>query len=263
MVRDTQFFGDFAGGQSIHNVVPDIIIKKTKNQVTYIVFILKGYESVSYPLLEDGNMDKIINFLEAKQALVLNRVKRQLQQEYEEKQATRPPAKKALVISALPGEALQPEYEDLRPYLQRDGLILLSWARWKNHDDYGAMFFRFNWVKSRGPLKHYAGGWWINSDMEKMKAEAYPGRRGDYEWRKGIIGNSVVTPNERNTADVVFICAPELTPLTRPFFIEQLKNSGVKVDFDFDFSLGYAKELEFKKQVELIQSLGSRGVKNA
>jgi hypothetical protein len=87
----------------------------------------------------------------------------------------------------------------------------------------------------------------------KMMAEACPDRKGDCYYEEGKIGTSEYA----QVAETVFICAPELTIRTRPFFIEQLKNAGVKVDFDFNFSLGLAKKLNFQKQVELIRSLGS------
>jgi hypothetical protein len=50
---------------------------------------------------------------------------------------------------------------------------------------------------------------------------------------------------------------------TRPLFIEKLKATGITVDFNFDYSIGYAKQLEFQKQVEQIQALGLQGVQNA
>ena len=81
----------------------------------------------------------------------------------------------------------------------------------------------------------YDGG-----DMSLM----LPDRKGDSSYREGIFRF------DKEVADYVFICAPEITAQTRPHFIEKLKETGVTIDFDLDFSLGYAKQLEFKKQVE-------------
>jgi hypothetical protein len=71
-------------------------------------------------------MGKIINFQEAKQALELAGVKRGYLREQEAAVTPPKPRKRPLVVSALPGEPLLPEYPDFRPLLQRDGLILLS-----------------------------------------------------------------------------------------------------------------------------------------
>jgi hypothetical protein len=42
----------------------------------------------------------------------------------------KPPRKEPVLVSALPGVELPPQYPDFRPFLQRDGLILQSWAKW-------------------------------------------------------------------------------------------------------------------------------------
>jgi len=255
--RNTQFFGNFIYSQSVHIDNYKLSPKKLQEYVSRLLTNLLECSSMFFR--GDKNMAEIINFLQAKQALEIRGVVWCLKRENEEKQGIQPPAKKALVISALPGETIPPEYEDLRPFLQRDGVILLSWAIWNNHKDLGN-YYRFNWLKSCGKLKRYADGWEIISDLEKMKVEACPEGRGDYYYREGKMGR--YSPYE-TTADTVFICAPELTVSTRPYFIQKLKETGVNVNFDFDFSLGVAKQLQFQKQVELIQSLGSQGVQNA
>jgi len=247
---NTENCGNFPNSQTIHN---QIIAEKKLLSISSKVIDkpLTIWLNVS---IGDRNMEKIIDFWEAKQALEIKGVMRRLQREQEERQKIQQPVKKALVISALPGEAIPPEYEDLRPFLQRDGIILLSWAIWKNFDDTG-LVCRVNWVKSYRNLTHYAAS--IKDIGGVIKA--YPEGRGDYEYSIGKYKIGCIC----EIADTVFICAPELTALTRPFFIEKLKNTGVNVNFDFDFSLGLAKQLQFQKQIELIQSLGLKGVQNA
>jgi hypothetical protein len=197
-------------------------------------------------------MAKIIDFWEAKRALEMRELNRVLQDEHKEKEEIKPPRKIAKIISALPGETIPPEFIDLRPHMQRDGLILLTWATWIED---GLQNYKIHWVKSCGRLRKYSDTWFIQDDINKMFKEAMPDRIADIYYRKGLIGNYWRIDR---TVDYVFICSPELTALTRLLFIDKLKQSGVNVDFNFDFSLGKAKELEFKKQVEAIQSLNAQ-----
>jgi hypothetical protein len=193
-------------------------------------------------------MAEIINFLEAKQALAARDAMQRIQ-EREMKRERHIPEKKALVISTLPGETIPPEYPDFRPFLQRDGLILLLWAVWENYNGEG-LHYRINWIKSCGKAMSYADFWTIdsNSDIDKMLAESYPDRRGDFYYKEGRINFL------REVADTVFICAPRFNIHTRSLYIEKLKKAGVNINFDFDYNLGYAKELEFKKQMQIIES---------
>jgi hypothetical protein len=208
-------------------------------------------------------MAEIINFLEAKQALELRAVKREILRETAQKPAAAPvPRKKPLVISALPGEPLSPEYPDFRPLLQRDGLILLSWARWDNHRSYG-LCCRVNWVKSCGKYYHYSTGFIYDFWTDKDLAGVVPSIRGDNRYRDGIAGRNLYETDikhipDSNIADYVFLAAPDLNAATIPLFIEKLKQAGSTVDFDFDFSLAKVKELEFKKQAAEIVALDVR-----
>jgi hypothetical protein len=202
-------------------------------------------------------MGKIINFLEIKQVLELRAVKREIL--WETAQKTAAPSvsrKRPLVISALPGETIPAEYPDLRPYLQRDGLILLSWARWGNYRPFG-LCYRVNWVKSCGKACRYAS-YFITDISDKKLSEVMPSRYGDLKYREGIIGSRAIDTEwatNEYIADIVFWAAPDLSALTRPLFIQKLQEAGSAVNFDFDFSLGKAKELEFKKQVAEIKAL--------
>jgi hypothetical protein len=198
-------------------------------------------------------MGKIINFQDAKQALLLNAVKRQIIQENQEPVLA---PKKAVVVSALPGEVLPPEYPDLRPLLQRDGLILLSWAKWNNRPPYG-LCYRVNWVKSCGQMRRYCSSFYY--DFKDIKNEdefkgIMPCQNGDYKWEEGIAGSRVwYSPDDM--ADIVFLAAPKLNFAPRDSFIQKLKEAGIKVNFDYEFSLGKAREITFKKEEEKIEAL--------
>jgi hypothetical protein len=210
---------------------------------------------------------KIVPFLEAKQALELGAVKREILRETAQKPIAPPvPRKRPLVISALPGEPLPPEHPDFRPLLQRDGLILLSWAKWNNHQSY-RLCYRINWIKSCGKSHQYSTGFIYEVDNEKEFALVMPSQRGDRCYRQGLAGRSLYEADPRNIpdnniADYVFLTAPDLNAATIPLFVEKLKLAGSTVDFDFDFSLGKAKELEFKRQADEIEALKVEGVQN-
>jgi len=197
-------------------------------------------------------MGQIINFIEARDALVVNRIKQRLQQADEERQE-RMPKKKAVVISALPGEPVPAEYQDLRPFLQRDGLVLLSWAVWNDHKEYGPCY-RVNWGKSCGKHSRYCSSF----TDEAFLSEVMPVRNGDFNWREGIAGTSAWNYSEKDIADIVFLAAPKLTGREIPSFVRLLKAAGVTVDFDYDFSLGKAKEIEFRRFEAEITALAEK-----
>ena len=191
-------------------------------------------------------MGEIINFQEAKQALELNRVRERLQQRIAEEYAPRPPQKQAKIFSALPGEPLPAGCPDLRSFLQRDGLILLSWAIWERHEAYGHCF-RVNWIKSCGKHRLYASNFIYESELPSV----VPAQSGDPSWQKGITGTSrYLTDN--NIADEAFLAAPDLNVVTIPTFIQLLKATGIAVDFEYEFSLGKAREIEFRRETEKI-----------
>jgi|LSQA01.1.fsa_nt_gi hypothetical protein len=153
--------------------------------------------------------------------------------------------KQPIVLSALPGEPFPFGHEDLRSVLQRDGLILLSWAVWNDWGDDGRLKVRYvaNWATSAGRgCFHYA-----THDITREKiSSALPERKGDRLYYNGIYGNYYNT--ERNIADYVYLTAPlGLDHKTRIPFIETLKKNGVSVDFDFPFSIDLMKKLEFAK----------------
>jgi hypothetical protein len=214
------------------------------------------------PFTDELQAGQGISFQTAKQALELAGVKREYLREQEAAAAPPKPRKRPIIVSALPGEAIPAEY-DLRPLLQRDGLILLSWAAWNNHEKYG-ICYRVNWVASCGKSRHYASG--FLSEIENMKEliHAMPSQLGDRLYRQGIAGRTLYETDLRNIppeniADIVFFAAPDLNYATIPLFVEKLKQAGSTVDFGFEFSLGKARELEFKRQAEEIEGLKMTG----
>jgi len=296
-----EHLGYFFNSQSFHKIIIDEKLKKINSFGSWVIDKHNSYDyhvSIMYRHLSscigdslsiianyrqfkgDRSMEKVIDFWEAKQALEMRGLRERLEREYDEKleahweaqkaesversmreamkELPKPPKKKAQIISALPGETIPPEFPDLRPYMQRDGLILLTWAIWVTED--GIQTYKIHWVKSCGTLRKYSLTWYIQNDFEKMLATAMPDDKTDMFYREGILGNGW---NRDHVVDYVFICAPELNSHSRAVFIEKLKATGVNVNFDFDFSLGLAKQLQFQKQIDLIQSLGLKGVQNA
>jgi hypothetical protein len=247
-----QNLGYLCNGQSFHMYTLAFFNKKINSfnqqvidkHVVYNYDVFIASHSNVWQNIGDRDMAKIINFIEGKAVLDMDQLNQFLKREAE-KQGKNPPKKKAKVISALPGEIIPPEYPDFRPFLQRDGLILLSWARWNNRKWYG-LCYRVNWVKSRGKCRHYASGFAEIPEKEQA-GEIMPIQQGDIDWSLGIAGTGNYYISDE-IADVVFIAAPELNRRTIPAYIELLKAGGVTVDFGYEFSLGAAKELEFKRE---------------
>jgi hypothetical protein len=132
-------------------------------------------------------------------------------------------------ILARPGEPLPLSIPDFRPTLQRDGLILLSWA--KRHTETGERYTAY-WVTSQGITRYYASE---DLDAENF-ASAVPVRKS-YAAEDGIefYGQS-------NLAYIVHV-APDLmisgrqTEDTRPEHIKKLRNLGMKADYSYRFLL--------------------------
>jgi hypothetical protein len=198
-------------------------------------------------------MEKIVNFLEARRKFEIEGLVSALK--WEQRRDTPPepekpytgPTKRPLIVSALPGEPIPPEFPDFRPFLQRDGLILLGWSRW-DREELGVCY-RVNWVKSTGTLHSYSSGGFIYDISNEREMSKYmPSRNGDTFWRDGIAGRpfSLINIHNEDVADYVFVCAPwDLNRRTIPGFIGKLKASGIMVDFDFPYSMDYVKKLEF------------------
>ena len=142
-------------------------------------------------------------------------------------------------VSALPGEPLPAEHEDLRPFLQRDGLILHSWAKWNNHEIYGPCY-GIDWIKSSGKYNRcYSSIVHSVADIAEFN-NAMP---------------THATPNgighiEGQLPDFRFMAAPRLNSKTIPIFVQRLKDHGATVDFDYEFTLEKARKLETKKPAD-------------
>ena len=159
----------------------------------------------------------------------------------------KPPRKIANIISALPGENIPSEFKDLRPFLQRDGLILLSWARWEDKEDKeNGLEIRVNWISSTGKLRKFCGHW-TNVSTDENLSDVIPDRKGDPYYQEGrwFYGYYSDYYGDGYVADNVFLCAPELTALTRPHFINKLKETGINIDFDYIFNLTEEKKKQF------------------
>jgi len=190
-------------------------------------------------------MGTIINFMEAKQFTTHSQF---LQRDAMESAVgqrsyygvcSRPSHEKTLYISALPWETIPDIYEDLRPYLQRDGLILHSWSQWNCHKIYGDCY-SVTWIKSSGKTRRYCTGILYDvSDITDFQ-DIMPRR---------IAYSSLTLNNNGEIADTVFYAAPEnLHSKTISPFVQRLKYCGITVDFDYDFRLDKISEFELKRQ---------------
>jgi hypothetical protein len=137
-------------------------------------------------------------------------------------------------ILARPGEALPRCIPDFRAALQRDGLILLSWA--KKHTEMGERFTAY-WVTSQGINRYYASG-----DMELGRfASAMPVHKS-YAAEDGIEFYGQDQP-----AYIVHV-APDLmmgrrqAGDRRPEHINTLKSLGMKADYGYRFLLTKEKK---------------------
>jgi hypothetical protein len=151
--------------------------------------------------------------------------------------------KEPIVLSVMPEQAFPTGHRDLRPLLQRDGLILLSWAVWEDWygDDSLLRRYIITWVTSRGKARHYA----TKTAEEKDLAAAVPERRGDPLFYRGAYGNwyDLHDYSDKAIADYLYLAAPfDLSKETIPGFVRVLKDLGSTADFDHVFSLGAAKK---------------------
>jgi hypothetical protein len=170
------------------------------------------------------------------------------------KRDNRPPRrqKEPITISVMPEQAFPAGHRDLRPLLQRDGLILLSWAIWEDwHGD--ESFLRgyvITWVASQGKASHYA----TKGVEEKDLALAVLERRADALFYRGAYGSryNIHDYSDRTIADYLYFAAPfDLDSKTIPGFARVLKALGSIVDFDHVFTLGEARKSKSLAQAYL------------
>jgi hypothetical protein len=163
--------------------------------------------------------------------------------------------KEPIVISVMPEQAFPTGHRDLRPLLQRDGLILLSWAIWE--DWYGdESFLRryiITWITSHGKARHYA----TKAVEEKDLAAAVPERRADPLFYRGAYGSwyKLHSYSDKAIADYLYLTAPfDLGKETIPGFVRVLKALGSAVDFDHVFSLSAAKKSQAQEYLDKVAS---------
>ena len=129
-----------------------------------------------------------------------------------------PEKEKPVVIEALPWEPLPEGYPDYRPLLQRDGLFLWFWAR------YNDKTIRIVWMRSSGNMRKYQCWAGEGDDLSTVfPEEKYSGEHG----------------GRGQDPDYIVHTAPVgLTADTKAAFMAKLRESGVSVNFDYEFTLG-------------------------
>jgi hypothetical protein len=248
--------------KSFHNQSITEIFKKVKIFLSKVIdkhkIILYDVSIVSHSKIWQGdrNMAKIINFLEAKERLDMAGLVSALKAKQE---IEKEPEKGPVFISALPDEAIPAEYPDFRPLLQRDGLILLGWSFWDKHPARGTGF-EVNWITSAPNHRRYSSSLIkVKDPMDGVK----PAGLGNPFFSEGLYGR--YNYPHQIPAKYVILCAPsDLNSRNIPAFVELLKASGLTVDFDYRFSLGGQKELEYKREQEDLTARlnGLQGAKN-
>ena len=130
---------------------------------------------------------------------------------------------------AIPGKSLPPGILDYRSYLQRNGLVLLSWD--KRMTERGELYTAY-WVTSVGTPRFYASRPLSVKDF----SSACPDHKS-YAAEDGIEFYGQEAP------DYMVHVAPELMMSNprhgelRQVHIKTLKNQGSKVDFDYKYLL--------------------------
>jgi hypothetical protein len=133
----------------------------------------------------------------------------------------------SIPITARPGEPLPQGIPDYRPLLQRDGLILLSWAK-RNHHQYTAY-----WVTSIGVPRYYA-----SRNVEEGKLA---GARPD---NKSCAADDGMEYYGQKAPEYMVHVAPELIDRNvwrggdpRPEHIRKLQALGMEVNFNYRYLL--------------------------
>jgi hypothetical protein len=142
-------------------------------------------------------------------------------EEKAEKPPEKPPEKETAVYTALPGEPVSEGIPDMRPLLQRDGLILLGW-------DYGDSLYTAYWVTSAGWRRIY-------------RSEA----AGEADLPNAAPAHLATSYDIGLGSDYAVYVAPELFNRhsshrtqwyrDREAHIEKLQELGITSDFDYEF----------------------------
>jgi hypothetical protein len=157
------------------------------------------------------------------------------------------PQKEPIIISVMPEQPFPVGHRDLRPILQRDGLILMSWAIWEDWYGDETLLRRYivTWASSQGKAHHYA----TKAVEEKDLTSAVPNRKGDTLYYRGAYGSrcDIHDYSDKAIADYLYLAAPfDLTVKTIPAFVRVLKTLGSTVNFDFVYRLGREREKNSK-----------------
>jgi hypothetical protein len=136
-------------------------------------------------------------------------------------------------LQAMPGLELSPEIPDYRPFLQRDGLILLAWDR--RVTETGERFTAY-WVTSAGVPRFYAS--------KQCAAADFCFARPDH---KSYAAEDGIEFYGQEAPSYIVHVAPELMMSNprhgelRPAHISILKHQGSEVDFDYKYLLTLEK----------------------
>ena len=151
----------------------------------------------------------------------------------------------ALPFLAVPGKSLPVDIPDFRPFLQRDGLILLAWD--KRMTETGESYTAY-WVTSIGTPRFYASGSHTAEDFFLARPD-----RKSYAAEDGIEFYGQDAPVYLvHVAPELMMSNPQHREL-RLTHIKALKRCGSEVDFDYRYLLTEEK----KRNLPLKKSAGS------
>jgi hypothetical protein len=160
------------------------------------------------------------------------------------------PRKEPIIVSVMPEKAFPEGHEDFRPLLQRDGLILLSWAVWQDWGGDCSLRFVVTWVASSGRRHcHFA----TNPITKRELAGAAPERRADALFYKGLYGcyHDERDYQNKDIADYLYLVAPfDLDSRTIPRYIRVLEALGSTVNYDAKFTISKVKKTQAEEYLE-------------
>jgi len=162
-------------------------------------------------------------------------------------QAPEKPVKKVEIIEVSPEEIMPEGYPDYRQLLQRDGLFVYYWAVWKEHG-----IIVVNWIRSYGQMRHYASEFCPEHDLDVIS----PSRQGHSIYQ---------TKYQDEAPDYAVYAAPKniYHSFNRSAYLNKLRAAGVKVNFNYEYSLGRQGQDKEKAVVDKIQNFNFITVEEA
>ena len=134
------------------------------------------------------------------------------------------PEKEVDVIRVMPDEPMPDGYPDYRHLLYRDGLFPCSLVYWKEKG-----LFVVNWFRTAGQFKKLESDYCREKDLESVMP-VKQGYWSNWFWNRG------------NEPDYMAIFTPErMDRNDRPSYLVKLRNAGVKINFDYEFTLAKHK----------------------